>query len=234
MTNLVINSQAISQHNDFYSLNDLHRVSGGESKYQPAFFLRNQETQEMIAELEKENTVAYHTVIGKGKKQGTYACRELVIRYGMWISPKFSLMVIRAFDALNTGNIPCLAQVIIADNQAYQIQKAVKAKCLHNRLHYQTLYRRLYDEFGIKSYKDILACDFERALAFIESFVFVSNPSLIHNILADQAHQTKKAKGELNEIIGVVKQLIDHIDELQQRLDISERNIVALRTRFIV
>lgn len=122
----------------------------------------------------------------------------------------------------------------LSDNQAYQIQKAVKAKCLHNRLHYQTLYRRLYDEFGIKSYKDILACDFERALAFIESFVFVPNLGLIHNILVDQAHQTKKAKGELNDMIGVVKQLIDHIDELQQRLDISVRNIVALRTRFIV
>ena len=122
----------------------------------------------------------------------------------------------------------------LSDEQAYQIQKAVKAKCLHNRLHYQTLYRRLYDEFGIKSYKDILACDFERALAFIESFVFVPNLGLIHNILVDQARQTKKAKSELNDIIGVVKQLIDHIDELQQRLDISERNIVALRTRFIV
>lgn len=231
--NLIISNQAISQHNGLFSLNDLHKVSGGVEKHKPSNFLRNQETKELIAEIESDNQIAYHTING-GNHRGTYVCRELVIRYGMWISPKFSLMVIRAFDALNTGNIPCLAQVIIADNQAYQIQKAVKAKCLHNRLHYQTLYRRLYDEFGIKSYKDILACDFERALAFIESFVFVSNPSLIHNILADQAHQTKKAKGELNEIIGVVKQLIDHIDELQQRLDISERNIVALRTRFIV
>ena len=233
MTNLVISNQAISQHNGLFSLNDLHKVSGGVDKHRPTWFLRNQETKELIAEIESDNQIAYHTING-GNHRGTYVCRELVIRYGMWISPKFSLMVIRAFDALNTGAIPCLAQVIIADNQAYQIKKAVKAKCLHNRLHYQTLYRRLYDEFGIKSYKDILACDFERALAFIESFVFVSNPSLIHNILVDQAHQTKKAKGELNEIIGVVKQLIDHIDELQQRLDISERNIVALRTRFIV
>lgn len=232
-TSLIIAQTAISTYNNLFSLNDLHKASGNEKKHQPALFLANKETKDLITEIESENAISYHTING-GKNRGTYACRELVIRYGMWISPKFSLMVIRAFDALNTGNIPCLAQVIIADNQAYQIQKAVKAKCLHNRLHYQTLYRRLYDEFGIKSYKDILACDFERALAFIESFVFVSNPSLIHNILADQAHQTKKAKGELNEIIGVVKQLIDHIDELQQRLDISERNIVALRTRFIV
>lgn len=58
----------------------------------------------------------------------------------------------------------------INDAQAYQIQKAIKQKCQHNSVHYQTIYHALYDEFGVKSYKDILAVDFDKALVFIQRF----------------------------------------------------------------
>lgn len=101
----------INQVNGLYSLNDLHKVAGGSEKHKPSNFLRNAETQAMINELESENIIAYHTVQGgntKTTKQGTYVCRELVYAYAMWISAEFSLLVIRAFDAMNTGAIPCL------------------------------------------------------------------------------------------------------------------------------
>ena len=98
--NLIISNQAISQHNGLYSLNDLHKASGGAKKHEPYQFMRNQETKELITEIESEKQIAYETVIGKGKNQGTYVCKELVYRYAMWISPKFSLMVIRTFDDL--------------------------------------------------------------------------------------------------------------------------------------
>ncbi|WII94435.1 KilA-N domain-containing protein [Moraxella haemolytica] len=108
LCHLIVANTSISQHNGLFSLNDLHKVSGGASKHQPSNFMRNAETQELIKEIELEKSnssnlmsIAYTTT--EGKKGGTFVCRELVIRYGMWISAKFSLMVIRAFDNLNTG-----------------------------------------------------------------------------------------------------------------------------------
>lgn len=235
MTNLVISNQAISTHNGLFSLNDLHKVSGNAKKHQPSNFMANQQTQALITELENENQIAYDTVIGKGKKQGTYACRELVYAYAMWISAQFSLMVIRAFDALNTGAIPCLARHTISTEQRHQIQKAIKQKCLNNSVHYQTVYNALYDRFKIDSYKELLASEFDEAMAFIVGYDFIPalNIPLIQNILACADHQNKKARDEFDQIMIAVHHLLEHMGELQHRLDIGERNIGALRHRFI-
>ena len=71
--NLIISNHTISQDkNGFFSLNDLHKVSGGASKHQPSNFMRNAETQELIKEIELEKSnssnlmsIAYTTTEGK-------------------------------------------------------------------------------------------------------------------------------------------------------------------------
>lgn len=112
---IAILDQAINMIDGLYSLNDLHRASGSNKKHQPAFFMRNKETKELIDELKfdysssanmqnKEPVRAVRGIQKDNKPQGTYVCKELVYRYAMWISPKFALLVIRTFDNLVTAN----------------------------------------------------------------------------------------------------------------------------------
>ena len=105
MSNLTILNNSIRQSDNLYSLTDLHRASGGEQKHKPVLFLSNQQTKELILEIESESKVgiptsAVKTVRG-GKNPSTYACEELMLAYAMWISPKFHLIVLRAFLAMH-------------------------------------------------------------------------------------------------------------------------------------
>ena len=56
-----------------------------------------------ITEIQKEvksTDLIFKTTGGRGLR-GTYACEELVLSYAMWISPKFHLIVLRAFLAMH-------------------------------------------------------------------------------------------------------------------------------------
>ncbi|SSY81078.1 KilA-N domain-containing protein [Alysiella crassa] len=101
MNAIQISNVSIRQEDNLFNLNDLHKASGGSKKHQPAFWLRNQQTKELIAEIENSanfQSLAIQKI--EGRNGGTFACKELVIHYAMWISPKFSLQVIQTF--LNT------------------------------------------------------------------------------------------------------------------------------------
>jgi hypothetical protein len=99
MAHLIISSKDIRTLDGLYSLNDLHKVSGASKKHQPANFLRLETTQELIAEIENSSDLRSLAVnTNQGRSGGTWVCKELVYAYAMWISPKFNLQVIRAFD----------------------------------------------------------------------------------------------------------------------------------------
>lgn len=108
MTNQIIISD-ITIHKDSkgrYSLNDLHQASGGERKYEPAGWLRLDQTNELIQEILNTQICVFKPVDSrKGRYGGTYVCKELVYSYAMWISAAFALKVIRAYDALVSGNV---------------------------------------------------------------------------------------------------------------------------------
>ncbi|EIM14220.1 KilA-N domain-containing protein [Pseudomonas chlororaphis] len=104
-----------------FSLNDFHKAAGGETKHQPAFFMKRPETTELVEEIFNSSAgQSYSPVASKaGRYGGTYVVKELVYSYAMWISAKFHLHVIRTFEsvAANDAVIPQERRLpVAADN----------------------------------------------------------------------------------------------------------------------
>ena len=97
---LTILNTPITQIDNLFSLNLVHQSEGGEAKHKPVLFLRLESTKALIAEIESDGQTQAVKVL-RGTNGGTYACEELVIAYAMWISPKFHLIVLRAFLAMH-------------------------------------------------------------------------------------------------------------------------------------
>lgn len=205
MTSLTVLNHEIHQVDSLYSLNDLHKASGGQDKHRPAFFVRNQEVKELANEIMQCANLHSDQVIRKvngGHNRGTYACKEIVYRYAMWISPKFALAVIRVFDAFITGNLEP-KRLTISIEQQKAIRSAVAKRANGVRPHFQTVYTSLYREFDIPRYQELLAADFEEAINFIQTVEFV--PQIEHK--------------EFSLVEGkIVNQAMDYIYSLQREI----------------
>jgi len=103
MQNLIISDLVIRQDADGrFCLNDLHRASGGEPKNRPSLWSENQQTKNLISELETGAGIPALISNPHGANQGTFVVKELVYAYATWVSAAFHLKVIRAYDALMT------------------------------------------------------------------------------------------------------------------------------------
>lgn len=95
-----------------YCLNDLHKASGSLDKDQPSMFLRNKQTQDLAQELNYANLQSLEAIQTiEGRKGGTYVVKELVYAYAMWISPRFHLQVIRAYDDLINQKVALASKI---------------------------------------------------------------------------------------------------------------------------
>lgn len=133
MTNssLVISNISVHQDSDGrYCLNDLHKASGNYENHRPSKFLRTAQTKELIAEIEQSPYMGFALKTRAGGTGGskTYACKELIYSYAMWISASFSLKVIRAYDKLVSPQKPYGLKEILENKDEVLSSEASKLK----------------------------------------------------------------------------------------------------------
>lgn len=182
MNSLTVLNHEIHQVESLYSLNDLHKASGGQDKHRPAFFVRNQEVKELANEIMQCANLHSDQVIRKvngGHNRGTYACKEIVYRYAMWISPKFALAVIRVFDAYVTGKLQPQnkgqAKTTVADR--VPLKDAVNVLVAKSSLNYSDAYKMVHQFMGVDSIDQIPLDDLPKAVAYVHSLTLVANNS---------------------------------------------------------
>lgn len=179
MSNLQILSNSIRTFENLYSLNDLYQASGSENKHAPFRFIRLETTKELIAEIEKETPNALKVI--RGTQGGTYACEELVIAYAMWISPKFHLIVLRAFLAMhksesqNANQIQPLVLPMINDDF-----KQAMIKILNYASQYEVFQRAICTKRGEAQQRQMEF--FFSEISDKESYLFVFKPNIAQDI----------------------------------------------------
>ena len=168
---LAISGTSIRQDsNGRFCLNDLHKAAGGENKHRPNYWLDLQGTKDLIEFLETENPIADFTAIFTKQGLGTFAVKELVYSYAMWISAKFQITVIRAYDAMVSKPAYALKDLPrknITGMEAAQLKKSIEAACKTNKKLYSELYRKLYGAYGIDSYLNLPAGKLNEALLYL-------------------------------------------------------------------
>ena len=178
---LVIGEFTIRQDEDGrYSLADLHKAGGALKKHQPTNFLRVEQTQELIAEIESSsdmisldinhssNMRSAVKVINGGNNRVTYVVKELVYSYAMWISAKFHLMVIRAYDSLVMEWMIGGKQTI-SPEQCGILYNIVHTRAGGNKNTIVQMWSRLKNHFKYSaSYRELRAIHFEDAKHYLE------------------------------------------------------------------
>lgn len=164
---------SIRQFGDLYSLNDLHKASGGQDKHSPRRWLQNKQTADLIAEIEIDGIPS----IQKKQGLGTFVSKELVVHYGMWISPAFSLKVIRAFldtQEAVSGSPKLETQTTIDERRG--LVDAVKLLVARCGIDYSAAYRMVHQRFGVAHIDQIAAPLLPAAVAYVHSLVLQGRP----------------------------------------------------------
>jgi hypothetical protein len=195
MSALQILNTEIRTLDNLYSLNDLHKTAGEAKKHQPNRFLRLDQTKELITEIERSTDVQIETPKNRsmcldssgypdmgtaiktqrgGAYSGTYACKEIVYAYAMWISPKFNLQVIRSFDqqmqnelVSQTNKLPELPETITPAQQCHlkdRIGELVRSLTGNS---WQLQYTKLNRFMGVGQFTQILEVDYAKACRFL-------------------------------------------------------------------
>ena len=175
--NITLSNVAIREHNGLYSINDLHRASGGEKRHQPSDWLRLKQTIELIKEAEKTG----NPVILSKQGVGTFACKELICAYATWISPKFFLQVIRTFLAVQEqGSLKSQTTT----DQRTPLRQAVSALVGARGIDYSTAYKMVHQRFAVNSIDEIPADVLPAAVEYVHRLTVGALPDDVLRLVA--------------------------------------------------
>ena len=194
-----------------YCLNDLHKAAGNDLKHQPSNFLRIDTTKGLIEELsssDMRNITPVETIQGKGKQQGTFVVKELVYAYAMWISAKFHIAVIRAYDALMTKPQYGLKSLpeppTITKAQQGELFTLVNNKAKSSGKPNAYFWSRYQNYFKLSSYKLTPADKFDEAMDYLrrlegedkDAFMMLTHQEL-SDIIRENMTAAKPKEGEV-------------------------------------
>lgn len=188
-----------------YNLNDLHKAAGGEAKHRPNYFLKNQQTIELIEEME----IAEISAIQSKQGLGTFVVEDLVYAYAMWISAAFTLKIIRAYRATQElqqvrslkNSFKIIEPPTITQAQQGEIITLAADKTRATGKHSTYFLTRFKNHFKLSSYKNLPAERFQEAMEFLrrlegedkDSFIMLSHKELNGLI---KAHDENPDRGE--------------------------------------
>lgn len=165
---LAIGDISVRQLDGLYSLNDLHKASGGNPSQRPGEFMRLEQTQALTAAIETAGIPAVKTK--EGRNGGTYAAREVVIAYAAWVNATFHLKVIRVFlDTVQPArqHNPAIDYDRISPAQAQDLKELVHSIVDAKVQGFGETWNRLHRKFRVNSYLELPATKFDEARDYL-------------------------------------------------------------------
>lgn len=167
-----------------------------------------------------EKSIAYKIIRGGNpQKQGTYVCKELVYSYAMWISAKFHLFVVRAFDALVTRT----------DSHQRQTLVAACTKLSAGYMNISDVYKMVGGHFGYEKVTQIPAPLLPEAVAYVYELILAKrhNAPMDYQRLLQDTMWRRVGMIEQEHLSRDIAAALDAVDKLQQRL-LTAKNHTAL------
>ena len=143
---VICNTEITQDESGRYSLNDLHKASGGEVKDLPNKFMASKSFKNIVDILIAENS-AFEPVVKKQGRYtgGTWICKELVYKYAMWVNASFELNVIRTFDAIKDE--PATMTALNELTKKIESDKDIASKCGQALAHYKKVKKENQDKW---------------------------------------------------------------------------------------
>ncbi len=90
---------------DYISLTDMWKASGGDGKDQVQKFLINETTKNFISTLDSNTGIRSLRIQRGGSKPGTWAHKLVAYKYASWISPEFEIGTYGVLDKYFSGEL---------------------------------------------------------------------------------------------------------------------------------